>query len=260
MLSAADRRFGRRRFLLGAASGAAATAAVGVYYISSGNSGSTARDSRLEEFISAGNFSPDLGEQYLVAENLGDGSVDEFLLEVKTSIGDDEGIRTAIRRRIAADFVDGEICQLEGWVLAVTECRLAAIAFLLRRQGRYDEETRVPAQGPLDHLPSVVFGRLERWGPRSGEVGKGFNLQPNGNSAMWFHFSNLGRYPDYEIYLGSEAARTRMAASGGLITASVTPSQVEGLTSLEGKIPIHFVDPVRGKQLIGFFDIRSTGM
>ena len=51
-----------------------------------------------------------------------------------------------------------------------------------------------------------------------------------------------------------------MAVGRGLITASVTPSQMEGLTSVEGEIPIHLVDPVRGKQLIGHFDVRLTGM
>ena len=257
-MTAADRRFGRRRFLLGAASGAAATAAVGVFYISARNDGSADGESRLEEFISAGNFSPDVGERYLVSQSMREWSVDDLLLQVETSIGDDEDIRTAIRMRIAADFLDGEICRLDGWFLAVTECRLAAIAFLLGGQDHYVEEPSLLPRGPLDHLPNMVFGQLERWGPRWGEVGKPFNLQPDGNSALWFHFSDLGRYPDYKIYLGSEAARTKMAAQGGLVTAGVTSSQVEKLTSVEGEIPIHLVDPVRGKQLVGYLDIRAS--
>ena len=255
----ADLRLNRRSFLLGAACGSAATAAVGIFYVSARHGGSPDRESRLEKFIAEGNFSPDLGEQYVVSENLGESSVFDFLSEVETGIGDDEDIRTAIRRRVATDFADGKICRLDGWFLAETECRLAAVAFLLRRQGRYVEETGLPARGPLDHLPNMALGRLERWGPRSGEVGKPFNLQSNGNSALWFHITGLGQDPDYEIYVGPEAARTRMPADGDLVTASVTPGQADRLTSVEGKIPIHLVDPVRGKQLIGHLDIRSTG-
>ena len=253
----ADLRFNRRSFLLGVACGSAGTAAVGIFYVLARGGGSPGRESRLEQFISEGNFSPDLGERYVVLENLGDRSVSEFLVEVEAGIGDDVDIRTAIQRRVAADFEDGRICRLDGWFLAETECRLAAVAFLLRRQGRYVEETGLPARGPLDHLPNMVLGRLERWGPRSGEVGKPFNLQSNGNSALWFHITDLGRNPDYEIYMGSEAARTTISTDRDLVTASVTSSQAERLTSVEGKIPVHLVDPIRGKQLIGHLEIQS---
>ena len=39
-----------------------------------------------------------------------------------------------------ADFAYGDICHLDGWQLALTECRLAAIAFLLKESGGHIEE------------------------------------------------------------------------------------------------------------------------
>ena len=66
--------------------------------------------------------------------------------------------------QIVSDFVRGDVCELNGWQLSVTECRLAAVAFLLRTKGRYMEETAVRAEGPLDHLPNMTIVQLERWG------------------------------------------------------------------------------------------------
>ena len=116
----------------------------------------------------------------------------------------------------------------------------------------------LPALGKrrLDHLPDVTIVQVERWGPRSCRVGEPFNLQPNGNSALWFLFLKLERYPDYKIYVGSQAAVTSINAERNLITASLTPRQARRLTSTEGKIAIHLVDPIRGKQLIGYFHVH----
>ena len=111
-------------------------------------------------------------------------------------------------------------------------------------------------KGRLDHLPDVTIVQVERWGPRSCRVGEPFNLQPNGNSALWFLFLKLDRYPDYKLYVGSQAAVTSINAERNLITASLTPRQARRLTSTEGKIAIHLVDPIRGKQLIGYFHVH----
>ena len=182
----------------------------------------------------------------------------EFLSEARASIGEEGDIDSIIRGQILSDFVRGDVCELNGWQLSATECRLAAVAFLLRTKGRYIEETAVRAEGPLDHLPNMTIVQLERWGPQSSRVGERFNVQPTGNSALWFRFLELDEYPDYEIYLGSQAAVTTIHAERKLATASLTPMQSRKVTSVEGLIPIHLVDPVRGKQLIAYFRVRPA--
>ena len=120
---------------------------------------------------------------------------------------------------------------------------------------------RMPAGRPapgkeLDHLPDTTIVQLGRWGPRSGRVGEPFNVQPNGNSALWFRFRMLDRDSNYRIYVGSQPAVTFKNAERSIITASLTPKQSRRLLSTEGRIPIHLVDPMRGKQLLGHFHVR----
>ena len=108
----------------------------------------------------------------------------------------------------------------------------------------------------LHHLPDATIAQLERWGPRSSNVGEPFNVQPNGNSALWFRFVNLDRHADYKIYIGSQPILTSIGVERNLITAGLTPKHSRHIVSTEGKIPIHLVDPIRGKQMIGHFHVQ----
>ena len=108
----------------------------------------------------------------------------------------------------------------------------------------------------LEFLPDVTMVQVERWGPRSSRIGEPFTVQPGGSSALWFRFRELDRNTDYKLYIGSQPIRTSIAVERNLITASLTPKHSRRIVSTEGKIPIHLVDPYRGKQLIGHFHIR----
>ena len=121
---------------------------------------------------------------------------------------------------------------------------------------------RVPTGRPaigkrLDFLPDGTIARVERWGPRSARLGEPFNVQPSGNSALWFVFQELDRDVDYKIYIGSQPLLTYVAVERGLVTASLTPKHSRQFESTQGKIPIHLVDPGRGKQLIGHFVVTG---
>ena len=107
----------------------------------------------------------------------------------------------------------------------------------------------------LDRLPDATIARLERWGPRSSNVGEQFNVQPNGNSALWFQFVKLDRHVDYRIHIGSQPILTTVAVDRNLITASLTQKFSRQIVSTAGRLPIHLVDPLEGKQLIGHFEI-----
>ncbi len=43
-----------------------------------------------------------------------------------------DAIRSAVRRRIATDFDHGSLVEVEGWVMSLTEVRIAALAHLVR--------------------------------------------------------------------------------------------------------------------------------
>ena len=52
---------------------------------------------------------------------------------------------------------------------------------------------------PLDRLPDTTIAQVKRWGPRSTGLGEPFNVQPNGDSVLWFHLLTLDRHdPDYK--------------------------------------------------------------
>ena len=108
----------------------------------------------------------------------------------------------------------------------------------------------------IDGLPEVAIAQVEQWGPQSGTVGEPFNVQPDGDSALWFRFLKLDRNRDYEIHVGSQPTVTTTNAERNLITAGLTTRQSRRLVSTEDRVPIYLVDPLRGKQLIGHFHIR----
>jgi len=43
-----------------------------------------------------------------------------------------EEVRSAVRRRIATDFEHGSLVEVEGWVMSLTEVRIAALAHVVR--------------------------------------------------------------------------------------------------------------------------------
>ena len=178
-------------------------------------------------------------------------------MEATASLDSSGKISDVIRRRIQADFARGETCSLDGWELSLTECRLAAITFLLAKNGVHVEYAEIAADGPLDHLPDIELAHLQRWGPQSTSVGEPFNLQPNGNSALWFRFQELDEYPGYRVYFGSLAASTAINSKARLITASLRPAQLEQLNATAGNVPIHLVDPVRGRQFLAHFRFEN---
>ena len=143
----------------------------------------------------------------------------------------------------------------EGGDLQVMSLLKSSTGYLANMSTNKRLTTRLAHEKRLDHLPDVTIAQVERWGPQSSRVGEPFNVQPNGNSALWFLFQKLDRHTDYKIFVGSQAAVTAIHANRNLITAGLTPSQSRRFTSTEGKFPIHLVDPARGKLLIGHFHI-----
>ena len=248
----------RRRFLLAAGGITATAAGVAVYRsLRVGDVGAHLHP-QLKALITAGHFSPDLGAKYL--EDLGFLPHAPFALlhdEVMDGLpGRSDRLLVEIGGKVEQDFAEGRICRIDGWQLSATECRLAALAFLFQQAGGRIDAPAAEELGPISELPEAAIAQLERWGPRSATVGEGFNVTPDGSSALWFRFAEIDPQP-YEIYFGASPLRTTLHPSRNLITATVTKRQVRRLTSEPGEIPIHLVNTAQGsKQLMGRFQVR----
>ena len=247
----------RRQFILLAGGAAGATAAWTVFGAPSVDSELFVLDAALRELVSSGAFSTELGEQYLADRSASTETGREFQRFVDSmprglSSAD---LSAAIRKRVTRDFEEGALCRLDGWHLSRTECRLAAVAHLYLLGGGRIAAIAENGDGPLAHLPNTRFGKVERWGPPSTEVGTPFNVQTSGGSALWFHFSELETL-SYEIFVGSHATRTVVRHSELFAVANLTERQAKDLVSRTGSHPVHLVEPNRGKQLIGRFHVQ----
>ena len=254
-------RASRRRFLQAAGGVAAAAAGFAVYrFIYRG--GAVVFNPQLEALIAEGNFSADLGEKVLQDEALRSGTTfDALHTEVMNGLSErGADLRGEIGKKVERDFAEGRICRVDGWQLSATECRLAALAFLFQESGGHIEAPVDGDDGPISGLPEIPIAELENWNPRFGIVGEGFNVQPSGNSALWFRFTDIDQQP-YEIYLGGHPLRTSVASGRNLITATVSRRLVRRLVSKPDEIPVHLVNSVQGsKQLLGHFSVRPKGV
>ena len=246
-----------RRQLLKSAGIAAAAVATGfaVRRVVVTDKASVSLSPDFEALIVGGRYSPDLGEAYLgdrIPRNLQtyEGLIEETVRSLPR--GD---LEADVARVIAADFATGRICDVNGWQLALIECRLAAIAYFYRANGgRIEEDLQV--KDPLDALPDADIAQVERWGPQSTPVGEPFNRQPDGDSAVWMRLAEVPEHNLYLVYLGTQIVRGRASRERKLITASLSAEQVKSLIAAPGEIPIHLVDPVKGKQLVGHLAVR----
>lgn len=254
------RSLSRRRLLLGAG-GVVAAATAGVAVYRSMRVG-VHLNPQLEALITAGIFSADLGAKYL--EDLDQLANAPFALlhdEIMDGLPKrSDRLLVEIGGKVAQDFAEGRVCRVDGWVLAVTECRLAALAFLfLQAGGRIDAPPAVTEEdGPIMELPEAGIAQIEKWGPRSATVGKAFNVQPNVSSTLWFLFAEMNPHP-YEIYIGAIPMRITVVSSRNLITATVPKKLVRQMTSKPADLPVHLVNSaMRSRQLLGYFRVNQV--
>ena len=254
-------RASRRRFLQAAGGVAAAAAGFAVCrFIYSG--GAVVFNPQLEALIAEGNFSAGLGEKVLQDEALRSGTTfDALHTEVMNGLSErGPDLRGEIGKKVERDFAERRICRIDGWQLSATECRLAALAFLFQESGGHIDAPVDGDDGPISGLPEMPIAELENWGPRFSTVGDGFNVQPSGDSALWFLFLEMDQQP-YEIYFGGHPLRTSVVSGRNLITATVTKRLVRQLASKPDEIPVHLVNSVQGnKQLLGHFSVRPKGV
>jgi hypothetical protein len=90
-----------------------------------------------------------------------------------------DNIEQQLEQIIRADFANHRLVDIEGWQLSETECRLAALSFVLKG----DQAAATPVAVEL--TPGEVVG-VVNWGPQTTYKGEKFNEQPDGHSGLWF--------------------------------------------------------------------------
>ena len=248
----------RRRRILQFSAVAVASAAVGFQLgrLSVGDANARWMPRELAGLVSEEHFSPQVGAAYL--ESIGSGLLanPNRLVQEIMAVLDENDLEGSIRLAAAQDFREGRLCELEGWRLSETECRLAAIVHLhLVSTGRV--ATPAPARGPLDDLPSIALVKVARWGPQIVYLNETFNEQPGGSSAVWVGLAEPPRLPGAMLYLADQATEVTVNADKSFISGNFRPSQTEQLVSRPGQKALYLVDPAQGQQLIGYVTVRA---
>ncbi|MFV0275954.1 MAG: hypothetical protein ACK5HY_02070, partial [Parahaliea sp.] len=147
-------------------------------------------------------------------------------------------------------------CQLDGWVLSDTECRLIALRHLLLRQTPGQEQpvaAETQVAGPREY-PEAEIAELNNWGPRWTLVGQPFNVQLDGHNGLWFQIAGAPAHA--KIAIDGQLARTSVGAR--VVTSGLFGEQQTHILATPGRYPIALVDPVRAvQQHIGYFEVRD---
>lgn len=183
----------------------------------------------------------------------------ELIAKLLSSIKHDTtNMKQKFAHSIRDDFKENRTCLVEGWTLSRTECRLSALAFLLKGRTLVPEVGLAPQPRTLADMPEAEFGTVERWGPQHGKAGEPFNKQPNGNSSIWLKFIGLERGEGYTLFFGDVKMRTTVHFSNNLLTADLSAEETVQSTLHEGKRPIYIVNLTkRQKQFIGEYQVEG---
>jgi len=95
------------------------------------------------------------------------------------------------------------------------------------------EEKPVPAAVPATAEKHLA---ISDFGPRDTKAGQGFNIQPDGISALWFNTENAT--PSTVVVLNETVLSTSADPNGKLVTAGVPRT----LFTKSGELPIYLLD------------------
>lgn len=97
--------------------------------------------------------------------------------------------------------------------------------------------------------------KVTNWGPRGTVAGKGFAVQPNGDSALWFEFSGPGNANNLEVWFGDQKLSGVAINPGKAGSAQITKEQL----ATPKTVPVYLVHTLSGKKIdLGIFEISSA--
>ena len=178
------------------------------------------------------------------------GLMDVFLARLPPS---EAALSAAIAASVRRDFAKGELCDVDGWRLSLTECQLAGMRRLALQAGLIDPGEVTAETDTVYTLGQIAL--VESWGPRHTRKDQPFNTQLDGHSGMWFKVAGAPAHA--RIMIDGRIARTLVSEKA--MSSGLHGSEQERILSRPGNYEIALVDPIRKiKQPIGLFEVRDT--
>ncbi|AKS43167.1 hypothetical protein [Wenzhouxiangella marina] len=160
----------------------------------------------------------------------------------------DGNLIPAVQARMARDFQAGELLDIDGWKLSVSECLLLAGA--ARLQG-LSEPRLTEASGFSD----AEFIQIERWGPDATIEGEIFNPIGNGRGGFWLRVNG-----DVNGSMRLELDGVELATHFelGVITASLEPEYMDEVIHRPGAYELALLDKSRRlRQTVGVLTVAE---
>jgi hypothetical protein len=125
------------------------------------------------------------------------------------------------------------ICLINISILSVTGCS--------------DSSNSVPAN-------EVSQIEVRNWGPHTTNVGKSFNIQPNGESAIWFETTWTGKAESLIVRIDNQTLDKVAVNSGKAISVTIPSS----FLIAPKKSSIKLINKVTGQQVdVGVFEVTQ---
>jgi hypothetical protein len=129
---------------------------------------------------------------------------------------------------------------------------LVALVFCLALVGCGEDDKKAPAlnAATAEIKPNIV---IKNWGPDATDANKTFNVQPNGQSAIWFEMKGAVQPQAMEAYFGEKriVGLTIQSEKGGSL---LIPDE---LLAKAGKYPVYLIHPQSKVRIdIGIFEVR----
>lgn len=106
------------------------------------------------------------------------------------------------------------------------------------------------SQKPVAKQDEII--KVANWGPKSTQAGKGFNVQPNGDSVFGFEFSGPGNANNLQIWFGDQRLSEIAIVPEKAGSATVPPK----LFAAAKSVPVYLIYTPTGARIdLGTFEI-----
>lgn len=95
---------------------------------------------------------------------------------------------------------------------------------------------------------------ITEWQPRSVVMGKSFNTQPNGDSALWFIASGIQTSDNYEFWFGDKKIDALFIEPNKSGTVTIPKEFIK----TPGKFPLYLLAKAANKKIeLGIFEVKD---
>ncbi|MDH3994859.1 MAG: hypothetical protein OEV47_18210 [Gammaproteobacteria bacterium] len=195
-----------------------------------------------------------VGRSWLASQEQRPQLVELMQLLARRLEADTTSLQRAVAAQIRRDFLNGDVCDVQGWQLSVTECQLSGLRQLALDDGLLQPPEEMGQADAAEAYTDTEIAVLTGWGPQETLQGKGFNTQLDGHSGMWFKLAGVPGHA--KIMIDGEIARTSVRE--GVVTSGLRGEMQQRILATPGEYEVALVDPIRRtRQLIGFFTVKA---